>query len=116
MATVFKFVDGGITAYEFAEGPSSLDSHVMALMNDLIKEFSLYIEVHGLGNQVALEHGEFRRHEAKEILTEVDFDLPLTLTKLEYRDGKEFITLHFASGDRENPFNWNPWYKRSVTT
>ncbi|KAJ5100878.1 hypothetical protein N7456_006930 [Penicillium angulare] len=73
-ATVFKFVNGQATAYEFAEGPPVLGANATALIDDLIKEFSLYLEIHGLGDKVALEHGEFQGYQAKEILTEVDFD------------------------------------------
>ncbi|KAK4503478.1 hypothetical protein PRZ48_004393 [Zasmidium cellare] len=49
-------------------------------------------------------------------LVEVDCEMPLTLTELVHQDGKEYLMLHFAKGDCENPFNWNPWYKRGVTT
>ncbi|KAI1259734.1 major facilitator superfamily domain-containing protein [Xylariaceae sp. FL1019] len=46
----------------------------------------------------------------------VDIDMPLTLTELVEHDGKEYIVLTFATGDKENPYNWNKWYKRSITT
>ena len=46
----------------------------------------------------------------------VDIDMPLTLTELVNEKGKEYIVLGFATGDKENPFNWNPWYKRSIST
>ncbi|CAN9453158.1 unnamed protein product [Alternaria sp. RS040] len=46
----------------------------------------------------------------------VDIDMPLTLTEMVNHEGKEYIVLSFATGDKENPFNWNPWYKRSITT
>ncbi|KAF4991387.1 hypothetical protein FDECE_14059 [Fusarium decemcellulare] len=46
----------------------------------------------------------------------VDIDMPLTLTELVNENGKEYIVLGFATGDKENPFNWNPWYKRSIST
>ncbi|KAI0160109.1 major facilitator superfamily domain-containing protein [Xylariaceae sp. FL1272] len=46
----------------------------------------------------------------------VDIDMPLTLTELVEHDGKEYIVLSFASGDKENPYNWNKWYKRMITT
>jgi hypothetical protein len=46
----------------------------------------------------------------------VECDMPLTLTEVVEHEGKEYIVLTFATGDRENPFNWNPWYKRSITT
>lgn len=49
-------------------------------------------------------------------ILEVDGDIPLTLTEVVERDGKEYIILHFAHGDCANPFNWNAWYKRSITT
>lgn len=62
------------------------------------------------GNREAGVHDEYGQ------LVEVDCEMPLTLTELVHRDGKEYLMLHFAKGDCENPFNWNPWYKRSVTT
>ncbi|KAK9783618.1 putative Major facilitator superfamily domain-containing protein [Seiridium cardinale] len=46
----------------------------------------------------------------------VDIDMPLTLTEMVKHNDKEYIVLTFATGDKENPFNWNPWYKRSITT
>ncbi|EMD69028.1 hypothetical protein COCSADRAFT_31801 [Bipolaris sorokiniana ND90Pr] len=46
----------------------------------------------------------------------VDCDMPLTLTEMVNHEGKEYIVLSFATGDKENPFNWNSWYKRSITT
>lgn len=52
--------------------------------------------------------------EVGEIMT-VDIDMPLTLTELVEHDGKEFIILEFATGDKENPYNWAPRYKKFVT-
>ncbi|KPM42151.1 hypothetical protein AK830_g4433 [Neonectria ditissima] len=49
-------------------------------------------------------------------ITTVDIDMPLTLTEVVYEHGKEYIVLGFATGDKENPFNWNPWYKRLIST
>src|SRR5690242_197095 len=49
-------------------------------------------------------------------ITTVDIDMPLTLTETVKHNDKEYIILTFATGDKENPFNWNPWYKRSITT
>lgn len=46
----------------------------------------------------------------------VDVDMPLTLTETVNHNDKEYIVLTFATGDPENPFNWNPWYKRGITT
>ena len=46
-------------------------------------------------------------------LLEVDDDMPLTLTELVQQDGKEYIMLHFAPGDKENPFNWSEYMKCS---
>jgi MFS family permease len=46
----------------------------------------------------------------------VECDMPLTLTEMVIHNEKEYIVLSFATGDKENPFNWNPWYKRSITT
>ncbi|KAJ8106036.1 hypothetical protein OPT61_g9809 [Boeremia exigua] len=50
------------------------------------------------------------------LIKTVDIDMPLTLTETVNHNGKEYIVLTFATGDKENPFNWNPWYKRSITT
>jgi MFS family permease len=41
--------------------------------------------------------------------------MPLTLGALVNKNGNEYIVLTFAEGDRENPFNWNPWYKATIT-
>lgn len=38
----------------------------------------------------------------------VDCDMPLTLTEMVKHEDKEYIILTFATGDKENPFNWNP--------
>lgn len=43
-------------------------------------------------------------------------DLPLTLTERTTENGKEYLVLLFAHGDKENPFNWSPAYKALVTT
>lgn len=45
----------------------------------------------------------------------VDIDMPLTLTELVEHEGKEYIILEFATGDKENPYNWSPAYKQFVT-
>ncbi|KAK4543201.1 hypothetical protein LTR36_005751 [Oleoguttula mirabilis] len=55
-------------------------------------------------------------HEDHGELKKVDIDMPLTLTELVHKNGKDYIVLEFAEGDKENPFNWNPWYKRGITT
>lgn len=49
-------------------------------------------------------------------LTFVEIDMPLTLTETVKHNDKEYIVLSFATGDPQNPFNWNPWYKRSIST
>jgi MFS family permease len=49
-------------------------------------------------------------------IKKLDIDMPLTLTEMVNHNDKEYIVLTFATGDKENPFNWNPWYKRSITT
>lgn len=49
-------------------------------------------------------------------IKKVDCDMPLTLTEMVHHEGKDYIVLSFATGDKENPFNWNPWYKRGITT
>lgn len=43
-------------------------------------------------------------------------DIPLTLTEKVTENGKEYIVLLFANGDKENPFNWSPAYKGLITT
>ncbi|KAK8087577.1 hypothetical protein PG997_002538 [Apiospora hydei] len=50
------------------------------------------------------------------LIKRVDIDMPLTLTEIVNENGKEYIVLNFATGDKQNPFNWNPWYKRSIST
>nr|ALK02046.1 fructose facilitator [Zygosaccharomyces kombuchaensis] len=40
-------------------------------------------------------------------LTKVEGDVPLTYTECIERDGKEWVVLTFAPGDKENPFNWS---------
>lgn len=52
--------------------------------------------------------------EVGDIMT-VDIDMPLTLTELVEHEGKEYIILEFATGDKENPYNWSPRYKKFVT-
>jgi MFS family permease len=49
-------------------------------------------------------------------ITTVDIDMPLTLTEMVRHNDRDYIVLSFATGDPENPFNWNPWYKRSIST
>lgn len=50
-------------------------------------------------------------------LTKIDgVDIPLTLTEAVNRDGKDYVVLRFRPGDRENPFNWNKWYKFMITS
>ncbi|KAJ5895617.1 Major facilitator superfamily domain general substrate transporter [Penicillium taxi] len=48
-------------------------------------------------------------------LREVEFDLPLTITKPTTHEGKGFIVLEFVDGDKENPFNWNPKLKAFIS-
>lgn len=50
-----------------------------------------------------------------QLLQEVDFDLPLTQTKATQLDGKNYIVLEFAEGDKENPFNWSGKYKAFIS-
>lgn len=38
----------------------------------------------------------------------VECDMPLTLTEMVKHEDNEYIVLTFATGDKENPFNWNP--------
>ncbi|KAJ5273831.1 hypothetical protein N7478_008956 [Penicillium angulare] len=42
-----------------------------------------------------------------QLLQEVDFDLPLTVTRPQEHDGQQFLVLEFVEGDKENPFNWS---------
>ncbi|RJE23409.1 Major Facilitator Superfamily [Aspergillus sclerotialis] len=44
-------------------------------------------------------------------LLELDKDVPLTATDVEYHNGTEFIVLDFVEGDKENPFNWSLAYR-----
>ncbi|KAF2215700.1 hypothetical protein CERZMDRAFT_81834 [Cercospora zeae-maydis SCOH1-5] len=62
------------------------------------------------------ESKESGLHDNHGPLQVVDIDMPLTLTELVEVEGKDFIVLQYASFDPVNPFNWNPWYKRAVTT
>ncbi|KAF3405662.1 hypothetical protein F1880_010343 [Penicillium rolfsii] len=92
-ATVFKFVEGQAVAYEFAEGASPLPSTVKALVDDLTKEFSLYLGIHGLSNHIALEHGDFSDKEV-EPLTEIDFDGvgTIALPQCQVSSGAKIVT------------------------
>lgn len=49
-------------------------------------------------------------------LEEVDMDMPLTLTEKIEKDGKEWIVLRYTSTDTENPYKWNTWYRRFIST
>ncbi|PIB03020.1 putative MFS-type transporter [Cercospora beticola] len=69
-----------------------------------------------VGGRYVEESKESGLHDNHGPLQVVDIDMPLTLTELVEVDGKEFIVLQYASFDPVNPFNWNPWYKRAVTT
>lgn len=69
-----------------------------------------------VGGRFVEGNKEASLHENHGPLQVVDIDMPLTLTELVEVDGKEYIVLRYATGDPVNPFNWNPWYKRSVTT
>jgi MFS family permease len=66
--------------------------------------------------------GKYVNEENEEIdsdcgpIKRVEIDMPLTLMETVKHNDKEYIVLTFATGDKENPFNWNPWYKRSITT
>ncbi|QSZ35756.1 hypothetical protein DSL72_006878 [Monilinia vaccinii-corymbosi] len=48
-------------------------------------------------------------------LTEVKIDMPETRTEVITKDGEEYILLHFADGDAENPFNWPAGRKIFIT-
>lgn len=45
----------------------------------------------------------------------VDIDMPLTLTELVDHNDKEYIVLEYATGDKQNPYNWSPAYKSFIT-
>ncbi|KAJ5175592.1 uncharacterized protein N7482_001469 [Penicillium canariense] len=49
------------------------------------------------------------------LLQEVDFDLPLTVTKPTEHNGHNFLVLEFAHSDRENPFNWSAKRKAFIS-
>ncbi|KAJ4418722.1 hypothetical protein N0V82_005395 [Gnomoniopsis sp. IMI 355080] len=50
------------------------------------------------------------------IKTVEGIDMPLTLTETVVHNEKEYIILTFATGDKENPYEWSKWKKRGVTT
>ncbi|KAJ5109681.1 hypothetical protein N7532_002326 [Penicillium argentinense] len=52
---------------------------------------------------------------ASQLLQEVEFDLPLTITKPHEHDGQDYIVLEFAVGDKENPFNWDGKFKAFIS-
>lgn len=41
------------------------------------------------------------------LMQEVDFDMPLTVTRKVEHNGGNFLVLEFVEGDKENPFNWS---------
>lgn len=49
-------------------------------------------------------------------ITTVDIDMPLTLTEVVCHNDKEYIVLNFATGDKENPYEWSKWKKAMVST
>ena len=120
-STVFKFVKGHATAYEFAEGPSFLGADVQILVEALIKDFSLYLEDNGLSNQIALEHGDFRETQEEELLTEVDFDGvgTIALPQSRVRGGPKVITSWNVPPASHLPSNpppgqtWSPMVNQS---
>ncbi|KAK7923602.1 hypothetical protein PG985_007673 [Apiospora marii] len=85
---------------------------------------ALYIPKNEKGEPMAgrVVGGKFDTPEAEQIdndfglIKKVDIDMPLTLTEIVNENGKEYIVLNFATGDKQNPFNWNAWYKRSIST
>ena len=59
------------------------------------------------GNESACaEHGP---------LTEVDIDMPLTLTEIITKDDQEYILLKFTDDDSQDPFNWSNGRKAWIT-
>ncbi|KAJ5681436.1 uncharacterized protein N7477_001376 [Penicillium maclennaniae] len=63
----------------------------------------------------SLYEAEHNQELDSQLLQEVDFDLPLTVTKPTQHDGQNLIVLEFAEGDKENPFNWNSKYKAFIS-
>ncbi|PSR90316.1 fructose facilitator [Coniella lustricola] len=49
-------------------------------------------------------------------ITTVDIDMPLTLTEVVCHNDKEYVVLNFATGDKENPYEWSKWKKAMVST
>jgi MFS family permease len=49
-------------------------------------------------------------------LKEVEIDMPLTLTEVVEKNGKEYILLKFVGGDPEDPFHWSPLWKAFIST
>ncbi|KAF3760913.1 hypothetical protein M406DRAFT_64023 [Cryphonectria parasitica EP155] len=49
-------------------------------------------------------------------ITTVDIDMPLTLTEAVTHNDKEYLVLNFATGDKENPYEWSKWKKTMVST
>lgn len=50
-----------------------------------------------------------------QLLQEVDFDLPLTLTSPQQHNGQNYLVLEFVEGDKENPFNWSGGRKAFIS-
>ncbi|KAL3419322.1 major facilitator superfamily transporter [Phlyctema vagabunda] len=48
-------------------------------------------------------------------LTQVEIEMPLTLTEVIQHEGKEYIKVKFVAGDKENPFNWSTGRKSFIT-
>lgn len=48
-------------------------------------------------------------------LTEVNIDMPLTLTEIIHKDNEEYILLKFTSDDKQDPFNWSSGRKSWIT-
>ncbi|KAJ9626300.1 hypothetical protein H2203_003932 [Taxawa tesnikishii (nom. ined.)] len=49
-------------------------------------------------------------------IKEVDTDMRLTLTELLTKNGNEWIVLKYADDDTENPFKWNKWRRRFMSS
>lgn len=63
-----------------------------------------------------LKNDEAAQNQDNGKLTEVDIDMPLTVTEVIQKDGNEFIVLHFRENDPEDPFHWNLWLRRFIST
>lgn len=117
-----------ITAYDIPFGtqtPKNADIFQNTKENDTGDRFGSQQQKnvgtkHGrvIGGTYAVEYEERCSDDMKLGLLEriEGCNLPLTLTKFEYIDNKEYIVLMFADGDKENPYNWSSGRKRFISS